>query len=180
MCNVDLAHMACRSLAHRLRCRYAPDLFIAIVLLIFPCRRGSQLVVVTLSMETRIHLGIPNVMLTLLGMYTVVECRARNRGTDSRPGVVIGFVISYRASSGYDRYWQGRSSWSDIARTSRTFTRLIWMHIPLKIAPTTTDANGKSVEVDVSVARHVMAEKRVALELVEGLVIITIFCRICY
>ena len=54
------------------------------------------------------------------------------------------------------------------------------MHIPLKIAPTTTDANGKSVEVDVSVARHVMAEKRVALELVEGLVIITIFCRICY
>ena len=41
MCNLDLAHMACRSLAHRLRCRYAPDLFIAIVLLIFPSRRGS-------------------------------------------------------------------------------------------------------------------------------------------
>ena len=38
MCNLDLAHMACRSLAHRLRCRYAPDLFIAIVLLIFPSR----------------------------------------------------------------------------------------------------------------------------------------------
>ena len=73
MCNLDLAHMACRSLAHRLCCRYAPDLFLAIVLLIFPSRRGSQLVVVTLSMETRIHLGIPNVMLTLLGMYTVFE-----------------------------------------------------------------------------------------------------------
>ena len=41
MCNVDLAHMARRSLAHRLRCRYAPDLFLAIVLLIFPSRRGS-------------------------------------------------------------------------------------------------------------------------------------------
>ena len=41
MCNLDLAYMACRSLAHRLRCRYAPDLFIAIVLLIFPSRRGS-------------------------------------------------------------------------------------------------------------------------------------------
>ena len=54
------------------------------------------------------------------------------------------------------------------------------MHIPLKIAPTTTDANGKSVEVGVSVARHVMAEKRVALELVEGLVFITISDWVCY
>ncbi|TBU26521.1 Bestrophin, RFP-TM, chloride channel-domain-containing protein [Dichomitus squalens] len=108
--------------------------------------------VVTLSMETRVHLGIPNVMLTLLG-------------------VVIGFVISYRASSGYDRYWQGRSSWSDIARTTRTLTRLIWIHIPLKIVPAATGADGKSDEVDASVARHVMAEKRVALDLVEGFVV---------
>jgi predicted membrane chloride channel (bestrophin family) len=35
-------------------------------------------------------LGIPNVMLTVLG-------------------VVIGFVISYRASTSYDRYWTGRT-----------------------------------------------------------------------
>ncbi|KAJ7756562.1 hypothetical protein B0H16DRAFT_1721630 [Mycena metata] len=25
-------------------------------------------------------------------------------------GVVIGFVISYRAMSGYDRYWMGRTA----------------------------------------------------------------------
>ena len=40
-----------------------------------------QLAVVTVSMKTRYSLGVPNVLLTLLG-------------------VVIGFVISYRASSG--------------------------------------------------------------------------------
>jgi hypothetical protein len=65
------------------------------------------------------RLAIPNVMLTVLG-------------------VVIGFVISYRASSGlvycygdwifsvdvehscrYDRYWMGRTCWSDVIKHSR-------------------------------------------------------------
>ncbi|KAI0326183.1 UPF0187-domain-containing protein [Cubamyces sp. BRFM 1775] len=108
--------------------------------------------VVTISMKTHFNLGIPNVMLTVLG-------------------VVIGFVISYRASSGYDRYWQGRSAWSDLARTSRTFSRLVWIHIPLKLAPTPADPTGKRGELDVSVARRVMAEKRAALGLIEGFVV---------
>ncbi len=77
-------------------------------------------------------------------------------------------MISYRASSGYDRYYQGRTAWSDIARTSRAFSRLIWIHIPLKIAAAQIDATGKHADTEVSVARRVMAEKRVALDLVEG------------
>ncbi|KAJ7264537.1 hypothetical protein B0H12DRAFT_1230726 [Mycena haematopus] len=44
---------------------------------------------------------IPNVMLTVMG-------------------VVIGFVISYRAMSGYDRYWMGRTAWTDVIRNART------------------------------------------------------------
>ncbi|KAI0666939.1 Bestrophin, RFP-TM, chloride channel-domain-containing protein [Trametes maxima] len=110
-------------------------------------------VVVTVSLETDIRLGIPNVMLTVLG-------------------VVIGFVISYRASSGYDRYWQGRSAWSDIARTSRTFSRLVWIHIPLKLSSASEGSESNSVAgLDVVVARRVMAEKRTALGLVEGFVV---------
>ncbi|RPD58022.1 UPF0187-domain-containing protein [Lentinus tigrinus ALCF2SS1-6] len=108
--------------------------------------------VVSISLCTSIHLGIPNVMLTLLG-------------------VVIGFVISYRASSGYDRYWQGRSAWSDLARSARTFTRLAWIHVPLKMSPTQLNADGTSPNVDVHVARRIMAEKRIALDLVEGFIV---------
>ncbi|RDX43028.1 UPF0187-domain-containing protein [Lentinus brumalis] len=108
--------------------------------------------VVSISLRTKIHLGIPNVMLTLLG-------------------VVIGFVISYRAVSGYDRYWQGRSAWSDLARSSRTFTRLAWIHVPLKMAPPQANADGTFPEVDTHVARRIMAEKRIALDLVEGFVV---------
>ncbi|KAI8978354.1 Bestrophin, RFP-TM, chloride channel-domain-containing protein [Trametes punicea] len=106
-------------------------------------------VVVTLSLRTKVKLGIPSVMLTVLG-------------------VVIGFVISYRASSGYDRYWQGRSAWSDLARTTRTFSRLIWIHVPLKMSLSPANAQGEVDEVDVSVARRVMAEKRMALSLLES------------
>ncbi|KAG9074282.1 hypothetical protein FRC06_010797, partial [Ceratobasidium sp. 370] len=47
-------------------------------------------VVVLVSRRTPYNLAIPNVLVTVAG-------------------VVIGFVISYRASSGYDRYWQGRT-----------------------------------------------------------------------
>ena len=68
----------------------------------------------------------------------------------------------------YDRYWQGRSAWGDLARSARTITRLAWIHVPLKMSPTQLNADGTSPEVDVHVARRIMAEKRIALDLVEG------------
>ncbi|KAI0077244.1 UPF0187-domain-containing protein [Panus rudis PR-1116 ss-1] len=112
-------------------------------------------VVVSISMKTRFDLSIPNVMLTVLG-------------------VVIGFVISYRAISGYDRYWQGRSASSDIMRSSRTFGRLIWFHVPLRPMISTPDTDpgktdkGKDQDKEIHELRHVMAEKYLALDLVEA------------
>lgn len=32
----------------------------------------------------------------------------------------------------YERYTLGRSLWSDLVKNSRTFGRLVWIHIPLK------------------------------------------------
>jgi putative membrane protein len=85
------------------------------------------------------------------------------------PGVVIGFVISYRAMSGYDRYWMGRIAWSDIVKNSRTLSRLIWFHVPLRIKPVTANA---PLDLDADeVAKQVMAEKRQALNLIEACVL---------
>jgi len=99
--------------------------------------------VVTLSMKTQVRLDIPPVLLTVLG-------------------VVIGFVISYRAMSGYDRYWTGRSSWSDVIRNLRTLSRLVWVHVPLRLAPKSDR------EVQPEEIKTCMEEKRVALDLVLG------------
>ncbi|KII87025.1 hypothetical protein PLICRDRAFT_242552 [Plicaturopsis crispa FD-325 SS-3] len=107
-------------------------------------------VVVSLSLTTNFDLRIQPVLLTVLG-------------------VVIGFVISYRASSGYDRYWMGRSSWSDVVRNVRTFARLAWMHVPPRLE--SQHPENMTTEEREREAIKVMAEKRIALDLLEGFVV---------
>ncbi|CAK5271415.1 unnamed protein product [Mycena citricolor] len=103
------------------------------------------------------HMGrklqIPSVLLTVLG-------------------VVIGFVISYRAMSGYDRYWAGRSAWTDVIKNSRSMGRLIWYHVPPRLTPKTNEETltGKVIR-PAQELNKVMAEKRMALDLCLGFAI---------
>ncbi|KAJ4478995.1 Bestrophin, RFP-TM, chloride channel-domain-containing protein [Lentinula aciculospora] len=108
-------------------------------------------VIVTLEEKGGIkHLAIPNVMLTVLG-------------------VVLGFVLSYRAMSGYDRYWQGRTAWSDVIQHSRSLGRLVWYHVPPRLTPRTAEeiSTGLMNRTSSELMR-VMAEKRMALDLILG------------
>ncbi|KAG8765033.1 hypothetical protein FRC12_007724 [Ceratobasidium sp. 428] len=102
--------------------------------------------VVYISYHTPYNLAIPNVLVTVAG-------------------VVIGFVISYRAMSGYDRYWQGRTMWSDLIKNGRTIGRLIWLHVPNTVSKPGTELSEKEKERE---AEQVVNEKRTALALVEG------------
>jgi putative membrane protein len=43
---------------------------------------------------------------------------------------VLGFVISYRTTSSFERYNEGRRLWSQIVLGSRVFARTIWFHVP--------------------------------------------------
>ncbi|CAE6437190.1 unnamed protein product, partial [Rhizoctonia solani] len=102
--------------------------------------------VVFVSHRTSYNLAIPNVLVTVTG-------------------VVIGFVISYRASSGYDRYWQGRTFWSDIIKNARTMGRLIWFHVPNSVSKSPSDLSAAD---RASESEQVISEKRMALRLVQG------------
>ncbi|KAL0579243.1 hypothetical protein V5O48_002747 [Marasmius crinis-equi] len=84
-------------------------------------------------------------------------------------GVVLGFVISYRALSGYDRYYTGRTCWADIIKNSRVMARLIWYHVPPCRTPRTDEEQdfGKLKRPKEELAK-VMAEKRSGLDLIEG------------
>lgn len=104
------------------------------------------LVVVTVSMKTEYNLGIPAVLLTVLG-------------------VVIGFVISYRAMSGYERYWMGRTCWTDVVRTSRAMGRLVWYHVPVRTKAHGPDMSAEDKQRD---SKKAMKEKYNAMNLIEA------------
>ncbi|KAF7358772.1 hypothetical protein MSAN_01216200 [Mycena sanguinolenta] len=99
--------------------------------------------IVYIYVVTEHMLQIPNIMLTVMG-------------------VVIGFVISYRAMSGYDRYWMGRTAWTDVIRNARTMGRLIWYHVPPRLTP------GPNPNRTTQEMAKVMAEKSMALDLIEA------------
>ncbi|KDR70193.1 hypothetical protein GALMADRAFT_255052 [Galerina marginata CBS 339.88] len=45
-------------------------------------------------------------------------------------GTVLGFIISYRTTSSFERYNEGRRLWSQVILASRTMARTIWFHVP--------------------------------------------------
>jgi len=109
-------------------------------------------------------------MLTVLGESCHISTFQPSCLKPLLEGVVIGFVISYRASNGYEQYLTGRTAWSDVVKNTQSLTRLIWFHVPLRLTPKTANELAKPVaplrgkeEVEA-----VMAEKRMALDLLEG------------
>ncbi|KAF8342989.1 Bestrophin, RFP-TM, chloride channel-domain-containing protein [Cantharellus anzutake] len=90
------------------------------------------------------HLGIQSTMLTVLG-------------------TVLGFVISYRTSSSFERYNEGRRLWSSVILGSRTLARFIWFHVPDTWSP----LPGEQFGTEEMQARSLI-EKKTAINLIEA------------
>jgi len=67
--------------------------------------------VVLVSKHTSHSLAISNQMLTVLG-------------------TVLGLVISFRTTSAYERFQDGRKMWSNIMVASRNIAMMLWIHVP--------------------------------------------------
>ncbi|KLO15172.1 UPF0187-domain-containing protein [Schizopora paradoxa] len=78
-------------------------------------------------------------------------------------GTVLGFVISYRTTSSFERYNEGRRYWSQIILASRTLSRAVWFHIP-DVSPA---SNHTSKEDDEMRARTLI-EKKTVINLIEA------------
>ncbi|KAF9041401.1 Bestrophin, RFP-TM, chloride channel-domain-containing protein [Panaeolus papilionaceus] len=70
-------------------------------------------VVTLVSKKTSVNLGVSNQLLTVLGL-------------------VLGLVISFRTSSAYERYQDGRKMWSNIIVASKNLAQMIWIHVPVE------------------------------------------------
>lgn len=100
---------------------------------------------VTLVSKTKYNLGISPQMLTVLG-------------------TVLGLVVSFRTSSAYDRYWEGRKLWSSIELSSRQMAQIIWIHVPIDRK---ADPAKPQLSEDESRARAII-EKRSMINLVQA------------
>ncbi|KDQ23185.1 hypothetical protein PLEOSDRAFT_53005 [Pleurotus ostreatus PC15] len=70
-------------------------------------------------------------------------------------GTILGFVVSYRTTSSFERYNEGRRLWAQIIHASRVFARSIWFHVPAHLTPETLKA-------------RTIIEKKSALNLLEA------------
>jgi len=87
------------------------------------------------------NLSISNILLTVIG-------------------TVLGFVISYRTTSSFERYNEGRRLWSQIILASRTFARTLWFHIPDSPATETISAE--------EMKARAMIERKTVINLLEA------------
>ncbi|KAH9829833.1 UPF0187-domain-containing protein [Rhodofomes roseus] len=78
-------------------------------------------------------------------------------------GTVLGFVVSYRTTSSFERYNEGRRLWSQIVLASRTFSRTVWFHVP-EVMPVAADDRSTLEQRK----ERVLIEKKTAINLVEA------------
>lgn len=71
---------------------------------------GWATAITLISKFTRANLGINSLLLTVLGF-------------------VVGLALSFRSSTAYERYNDGRKYWSQLTLSSRNLARLIWVHV---------------------------------------------------
>ncbi|KAF8880638.1 Bestrophin, RFP-TM, chloride channel-domain-containing protein [Infundibulicybe gibba] len=74
-------------------------------------------------------------------------------------GTVLGFVISYRTTSSFERYNESRRLWSQIILASRTFARTVWFHVP--------DHPSAGAVCSDETKTKLMIEKKTAINLLE-------------
>lgn len=43
-------------------------------------------------------------------------------------GFVVGLALSFRSSTAYERYAEGRKYWAQMILTTRNLARLVWVH----------------------------------------------------
>ena len=73
----------------------------------------------------------------------------------------------------YSHYWLGRTCWFDMMRNARGMSRVIWFHVPPRLSPFTPEeiAQGMPQKSQEEMLK-VMAEKRMALDMIEGYALI--------
>lgn len=91
---------------------------------------GAWSTAICVISHTTKDLGIASTLLTVFVGILLRFDMSLTFCVTSSIGTVLGFVISYRTTSSFERYNEGRKYWSQIVYAARTLARLIWFHVP--------------------------------------------------
>ncbi|KAH7339382.1 UPF0187-domain-containing protein [Rhizoctonia solani] len=83
-------------------------------------------------------------------------------------GLVLGLVLSFRTTSAYDRYWEGRKLWSTISLCSRNLAIVIWIHTPTDRTPKPEDKDSNPEPLPKDHLLRVKIEKSSMINLVQA------------
>src|SRR6266542_2132833 len=81
-------------------------------------------------------------------------------------GLVVSLLLAYRTNTAYDRYWEGRKTWSTMVVAIRNMTRCIWVNI-------NAEDYEKSKNVDEKTKTEHHIEKKTAINLLLAFAIAT-------
>ncbi|KAI4093137.1 MAG: hypothetical protein L6R37_007439 [Teloschistes peruensis] len=83
-------------------------------------------------------------------------------------GFVVGLGISFRTSSAYERYVEGRKYWAQLSQTSRDLARHVWIHVDERHETDPqlgkADLLGKATALNLIVAFAVALKHRLRFE----------------
>jgi ion channel-forming bestrophin family protein len=113
---------------------------------------ASWAVLITCVSKFVYDLGIDSVLLTVLGF-------------------VVGLSLSFRSTTAYERYIEGRKYWAKLLLESRNLSRFIWIHVPERreegktdTAKAKADLLGKLSAMNLIVAFAVTLKHRLRFE----------------
>ncbi|KAF9233565.1 Bestrophin, RFP-TM, chloride channel-domain-containing protein [Melanogaster broomeanus] len=108
-------------------------------------------------------------VLTFFGLWAATVCSIHEKvhSLAIQPtlltvgGTVLGFVISFRTTTSYDRYNEGRRLWAQIVGGTRSFARVVWFHVP-------ENATGVETLCEDEAKVQTLIEKKTVINLLEG------------
>jgi predicted membrane chloride channel (bestrophin family) len=90
-------------------------------------------------------LGVANILLTVLGF-------------------VVGLALSFRSSTAYERYSDGRKAWATLAVQSRNLARYVWVHIIERPGQEEEDLLAKVTAINLILAFSVALKHKLRFE----------------
>ncbi|KAG1814701.1 Bestrophin, RFP-TM, chloride channel-domain-containing protein [Suillus subaureus] len=82
-------------------------------------------------------------------------------------GTVLGFIISFRTSSSFERYNEGAKLWSHIVLNCRTFARTVWFHVPDNAFPAPPKDCHRPIADEITDQDPAKTHKEYAMTLIE-------------